>query len=38
MVYEFTRDESQDRYEGQTGRGGVETGAKQNQTPGQAPG
>lgn len=37
MVYEFTRDESQDRYEGQTGRGGVETGAKQNPAPGQAP-
>lgn len=37
MVYEFTRDESQDRYEGQTGRGGVETGAKKNQAPGQAP-
>jgi hypothetical protein len=35
MVYEFTRDESQDRWEGQSSRGGIETGAKPPETSGQ---
>lgn len=34
MVYEFTREESQDRWEGRAGRG-VETGMKSPENPGQ---